>query len=96
MDDLTWVLMNDGIIEFIKRVEEIDIRRGLPNILQLSYNEFNKSNYTEARMLDSIYHMKSKLPLKSHIWHENVNSVSLCTQPCYGHHFITLLDYVNH
>ena len=31
--------------------------RGLPSILSLFRNEFNKVNYSEARMLDSIYHM---------------------------------------
>ena len=84
------------LLNLLNELRKIDIRRGLPSILQLSYNEFNKSNYTEARMLDSLYHMTSKLPLKSHFWHENVNIVSLCTQRCYGHHFITFLEYVNH
>ena len=32
--------------------------RGLPSILYLFCNEFNKFNNTRARMLDSIYHMK--------------------------------------
>ena len=31
--------------------------RGLPSILSLFSNEFNKFNNTGARMLDSIYHM---------------------------------------
>ena len=31
--------------------------RGLPSILSLFRNEFNKSNKSRARMLDSIYHM---------------------------------------
>ena len=30
---------------------------GLPSILSLFRNEFNKINKTRARMLDSIYHM---------------------------------------
>ena len=34
-----------------------DKMRGLRSILSLFRNEFNKSNYTRARMLDSIYHM---------------------------------------
>ena len=38
--------------------------RGLPSILSLFRNEFNKFNYTRARMLDSIYHMTNTL--KSH------------------------------
>ena len=43
-------------IEFIKRVVEIDKMRGLPKIIYLFRNEFNKFNNTGARMLDSIYH----------------------------------------
>ena len=35
--------------------------RGLPSILSLFRNEFNKFNNTGARMLDSIYHMKFTL-----------------------------------
>ena len=38
-----------------------DKMRGLPSILSLSCNEFNKFNDTGARMLDSIYHMTLKL-----------------------------------
>ena len=38
--------------------------RGLPSILSLFCNEFNKFNNTGAQMLDSIYHMTLKL-LKS-------------------------------
>ena len=34
-----------------------DKMRGLPSILSLFRNEFNKFNNTRAGMLDSIYHM---------------------------------------
>ena len=34
--------------------------RGLPSILSLFGNEFNKINNTRAQMLDSIYHMTLK------------------------------------
>ena len=34
-----------------------DKMRGLPSILSLFRNEFNKFNNTRVRMLDSIYHM---------------------------------------
>ena len=37
-----------------------DRMRGLPSILSLFRNEFNKFNKTGSRMLDSIYHMISK------------------------------------
>ena len=40
---------------------KIDKMRGLPSILSLFRNEFNKFNKTRARMLDSIYHMTLRL-----------------------------------
>ena len=43
--------------EFGKR----DKMRGLPSILSLFRNKFNKFNNTRARMLDSIYHMTNAL-----------------------------------
>ena len=38
-----------------------DKMRGLPSILSLFRNEFNKFNNTGARMLDSIYRMTLRL-----------------------------------
>ena len=35
--------------------------QGLPSILSLFRNEFNKLNNTGARMFDSIYHTRLKL-----------------------------------
>ena len=55
--------------------------RGLPSILSLFRNEFNKFNNTRARMLDSIYHLTNTL--KSHFWRKNVINLSLCTQHWY-------------
>ena len=50
--------MSDHVVfEFIKRVGNIDQMQGLPSILSLFRNQFNKSNNTRARMVDSIYHM---------------------------------------
>ena len=40
---------------------ESDKMLGLPSILLPFRNEFNKFNYTGARMLDSSYHMTLKL-----------------------------------
>ena len=59
---------------------------GLPRILSLFCNKFNKFNNTRARMLGSIYHMTFKFTLKSHFCHKNVIILSLCTQRCYGRH----------
>ena len=51
--------------------------RGLPSILFLFRNEFNKFNNTRARMLDSIYHMTNTL--KSHFWRiKGYNFVIIC------------------
>ena len=69
--------------------------RGLPSILSLFRNEFNKFNNTRVRMLDSIYHMTNTL--KSHFWHKNVIILSLllCTQRCYGRHNVSRKS-INH
>ena len=51
-------------IEFIKQAGERDKMQGLPGILFLLFifrNEFNKFNYTRARILDSICHMTIRL-----------------------------------
>ena len=48
---------------------------GLPSILSLFRNEFNKFNITRARMLDSIYHMTNTM--KSHFWRKRVMILSL-------------------
>ena len=44
-------------IEFIKRVEEKRYNVKFAELLTLFRNKFNKFNNTEARMLESIYHM---------------------------------------
>ena len=38
-----------------------DKMRGLPSILSLFRNEFNKFNKTRERMLDSIHHMTLRI-----------------------------------
>ena len=70
-----------------------DKMRGLPSILSLFRNEFNKFNNTGARMLDFIFHMTNTL--KSHFWCKNVMILSLCTQRCYGRHNVSRKS-VNH
>ena len=75
--------------EFRKR----DKMRGLPSILSLFRNEFNKFNNTRARMLDSIYHMADTL--KSHFWCKKFILLSLCTQRCFGRHNVSRKS-INH
>ena len=72
--------------EFGKR----DKMRGLPSILSLFRNKFNKFNKTGARMLDSFYHITLKL-LKNHIF--GVKTSRFCH--LYGHHYVSRKS-VNH
>ena len=54
------------LLNLLNELRKIDKMRGLPSILSLLRNELNKFNNTEARLLDSIYHMTFKL-LKNRI-----------------------------
>ena len=49
------------LLNLLNELRKRDKMRGLPSILSLFRNEFNKFNNTRARMLDSIYHMKIRL-----------------------------------
>ena len=63
------------LLNLLNELGKRDKMRGLPSILSLFRNEFNKFNNTRARMLDSIYHMTNTL--KSHFWRKNVILLSL-------------------
>ena len=60
------------LLNLLNELGKRDKMRGLPSILYLFRNEFNKFNNTRARMLDSrpIYHMTNTL--KSHFWHKTL------------------------
>ena len=45
------------LLNLLNELGKRDKMRGLPSILSLFCNKFNKFNNTRARMLDSIYHM---------------------------------------
>ena len=49
------------LLNLLNELGKRDKMRGLPSILSLFRNEFNKFNNTGARMLDSIYHMALRL-----------------------------------
>ena len=66
------------LLNLLNELGKRDKMRGLPSILSLFRNEFNKFNNTRARMLDFIYHMTNTL--KSHFWRKNVIILSLCAQ----------------
>ena len=50
-----------GLLNLLNELGKGDKMRGLPSISSLFLNEFYKFNNTGARMLESIYHMTSKL-----------------------------------
>ena len=54
------------LLNLLNELGKRDKMRGLPSILSLFRNEFNKFNNTRARMLDSIYHNDIKITSKSH------------------------------
>ena len=49
------------ILNLLNEFSKRDKMRGLPSILFLFLNKFNKFNKTGAGMLDSIYHMTLRL-----------------------------------
>ena len=55
------------LLNLLNELGKRDKMRGLPSILSLFRNKFNKFNNTRARMLDSIYHMTNTLNLISGI-----------------------------
>ena len=58
------------LLNLLNELGKRDKTRGLPSILSLFRNEFNKFNNTRARMLDSIYHMTNTL--KSQFWRKTL------------------------
>ena len=55
------------LLNLLNELGNRDKMRGLPSILSLFRNEFNKFNNTRARMLDSIYHMTLRLLLSKNV-----------------------------
>ena len=49
------------LLILLNKLRKGDKMRGLPSILSLFCNEFNKFNNTRARILDYIYHMTLRL-----------------------------------
>ena len=75
------------LLNLLNELGKRDKMRGLPSILSLFCNEFNKFNNARSRMLYSIYHMTNTL--KSHFWRKNVIIISLCAQCCHGRHNVS-------
>ena len=72
------------LVNLFNKLRKRDKMRGLPSILSLFRNEFNKLNNTRARMSYDI-----KITLKSHFWRKKVIIAFLCTQRCYGRHIVS-------
>ena len=49
------------LLNLLNKLRKRDQMQGLPSILSLFRNKFNKFSNSGARMLDSIYHMTLKL-----------------------------------
>ena len=81
------------LLNLLNELRKRDKMRGLPSILPLFRNGFNKFNNTRARMLDSFYRMRNTW--KSHFWRKNVIILALCTQRCYGRHNVSRKS-INH
>ena len=65
------------LLNLLNELGKRDKMRGLPSILFLFRNEFNKFNNTRARLLDPIHHMTLRL-----LCRQNVIKLSLCSQRC--------------
>ena len=63
------------LLNLLNELGKRDKMRGLPSILPLFRNGFNKFNNTRARMLDSIYHMTLRLLLISFLALKRYNCV---------------------
>ena len=63
------------LLNSLNKLWKSDKMRGLPSILLLFSNEFNKFNNTVARMLDSIYHNTLEL-IKNRIF--GVKTTKFC------------------
>ena len=81
------------LLNLLNELGKRDKMRGLPSILSLFRNEFNKFNNTRARMLDSIYPMTNTL--KSDFRRKNVIILSLCTLRCCRSHNVSRKS-INH
>ena len=58
------------LLNVLNELRKSNKMRGLPSILLLFRNEFDKFNSTGARLLDHIYHYDIKFTLKSLFLHK--------------------------
>ena len=61
-------------LNLLNELGKLDKMRGLPSILSLFRNEFNKFINTRVQKVDSIYLVALKL-----LWRANIKNLSVCT-----------------
>ena len=83
------------LLNLLNELRKRDKMRGLPSILSLFRNEFNKFNNTMARILRFYLSYDINITLKSHFCRKNIIILSICTQPCYGRHNVSRKS-INH
>ena len=78
------------ILILLNELGKRDKMRGLPSILSLFRNEFNKFNNTRAQIIIRFYlSYHIMITLKSHFWRKKAIIVSLGAQCCYGRHNVS-------
>ena len=82
------------LLNLLNELGKSDKMRGLPSILSLFRNEFNKFNNTRARMLDSIFHMTLRLFEISFLPLKRYNFVIIYAS-CLGRHNVSRKS-INH
>ena len=80
------------LLNLLKTLRKRDKMQGLPSILSLFRNMFNKFNNTRAQMLNSIYHMTLRL-IKNHTFGMKTSILSPFTQHYNGRHYVTLKNH---
>ena len=65
------------LLNLLNELGKRDKMRGLPSILSLFRNKFDKFNNTRARMLDSIYHMTLRLLCRKTLYFCYVRNVAM-------------------
>ena len=83
------------LLNLLNELEKRDKMRGLPSILSLFRNSFNKFKLYKSTNVRFYLSYDIKITLKSHFCRKNVMFLSLCTQRCYGHHNVSRKS-INH
>ena len=78
------------LLNLLNELGKRDKIRGLPSILSLFRNQFDKLNYKISCLILLIHDIMNTL--KYHFWHKNVIILSLCTQCYYGRHNVFRLS----